>query len=514
VRAFAQAAGMDAHIYSTDSFETSEALASCETLLRNREAVSAQLRARNEELQRSAGLSAELAEEVLAQGRTLRRAEVASPARVKLPSELRVLMQIRPEYADRPHGDHVQLAQTKRHLEAMGLTIEVSIEREPDLADYDLVHAFNLGHPEELQWMCLNAVQQGKPIALSTIYADLGEFKEWGQVSSWELPPPDKGLPQPRPAPSPDAIERRRLARLEQQRQAIVDWATVYLPNGQGEADQVHQNFGLDYSRTVIVPNGVMERFFEARPEPFVEKYGLRDFVLCAARVEERKNQLSLVAALRGTGIPLVIIGQPFTEEYRELCRRYADDNVVFLDAFEQQDLASAYAAAKVHALVSWYETPGISTLEAAAAGCKVVSTDRGTAREYLGELGWYCDPKDIASIREAVLQAYQAPRSPQLKEHIRANFTWRHAAEQTLAGYQLALSLHQRRNAGEQEELARAAARRHAEWLTRLAADRLEWAQQVQAEYDRVTSRLLYRWSVPFAHAGWKLLRKLGIKR
>jgi hypothetical protein len=469
---------------------------------------------RNEELQRAAALSAELAAEVLSQGRSLRRAAVAPGARIKPASELRVLMQIRPEYADRPHGDHVQLAQTKQHLEAMGVTIEVSIEREPDLASFDLVHAFNLGHPEELQWMCLNAVQQGKPIALSTIYADMNEFREWGQVSSWELPPPEQGLPQPRPAPLPDAIERRRLARLDQQRQAIVDWATVYLPNGQGEADQVHQNFGLDYSRTVIVPNGVMEHFFDARPEPFTEKYGLRDFVLCAARVEERKNQLSLIAALRETGIPLVILGQPLTDDYLALCRRYADENVVFLDAFEQQELAGAYAAAKVHALVSWYETPGISTLEAAAAGCNVVSTDRGTVREYLGNLGWYCDPKDIASIREAVLQAYLAPRPPQLKEHIHNNFTWRHAAEQTLKGYQLALSLQQGRSTREQEEIARAAARRHAEWLTRLAADRLEWAQQVQAEYDRVTSRLLYRWSVPFAQAGWKLLRKLGIKR
>ena len=35
--------------------------------------------------------------------------------------------------------------------------------------------------------------------------------------------------------------------------------------------------------------------------------------------------------------------------------------------------------------------------------GCPVVTTDRGSAREYLGEHAYYCDPADPASIRDAV---------------------------------------------------------------------------------------------------------------
>jgi glycosyltransferase involved in cell wall biosynthesis len=290
----------------------------------------------------------------------------------------------------------------------------------------------------------------------------------------------------------------------------------------------LHAAYGIDLSRTVVVPNAVDELFFEARPERFVERCGLRDFVLCAARVEKRKNQLALVAALRGTGIPLVIAGQANPEEYRELCRRYADESVIFLEMLSREELASACAAAKVHALVGWFETPGLSTLEAAAAGCNVVSTDRGLAREYLGEMAWYCDPRSIESIREAVAAAYHAPRSERLREHVRERYTWRRAAERTLEGYRLALALAESAGEAGRAEVAVEAARRHADFLARLAADReyearrmREWGEAVevelkrlQEEFERVTSRRLHRWSAAIARAGWRVLRTLGVKR
>ncbi len=407
------------------------------------------------------------------------------------------------------------------------MRMEVSGADAVDLSGYDLVHAFNLGRPEEPHHHCLEAAEQGRPVALSTVYWDFSEFWEWGDPDYWRLPPPEEGLPRPRPAPPPDAIEARRRARLDQQRRAAIECAAVYLPNGRGEADLLHDTYGMDPSRTVVVTNAVDEIFFEARPEPFVEKYGVRDFVLCAARVEKRKNQLALVAALRGAGIPLVIAGQPNPESYLDLCRRYADENITFLGSLPREELASAYAAAKVHALPGWFETPGLSTLEAAAAGCAIVSTDRGTAREYFGDLAWYCDPRSIESIREAVLAAYQAGPPKELKEHVRETCTWERAAESTLEGYRLALALSQKESAEERREAALRALRGQADYLAKLAADRgyearrmREWAEaadaelrRLQAEFGRLTSRRLHRWSSAAARAGWSILRALGVK-
>lgn len=526
VAEFARAAGLGEHACPAAEFEAERALASCERLLAEKAAVAGELAARRKEMQAAAGLPVELAKEILQRGRV--RAAASAAVKPRASGELRVLMQIRPDYRERPGGDTVQMEETRARLAELGARVEVSGEEAPDLSGYDLVHAFNLGRPEEPYRHCLNAAAQGKPVALSTVYWDFGEFWEWGDPDYWELPRPGEGAPEPRAAPPPDPVEARRRARLDQQRLAAIELSSVYLPNGEGEAEALNAAYGMDLSRTVVVPNAVDEVFFEARPEAFARKHGLREFVLCAARVEKRKNQLALVAALRGTGIPLVIVGQANPEEYRELCRRYADETVLFLDAVPKEELASAYAAAKVHALPGWFETPGLSTLEAAAAGCNVVSTDRGLAREYLGEMAWYCDPRSADSIREAVKAAYAAPRSERLREHVRQRYTWERAAERTLEGYRLAVAIHEARSERARGETATEAMRRHADFLARLAADReyearrmREWGEEVerelerlQEEFGRVTSRRLHRWSAAAARAGWGILRALGVKR
>lgn len=523
---FAGSAGIGEHVHPIAEIEVEGIISSCQALLQDA-ALPAHLQAKRQELRERANLSAAIVSDLLSGG----PGEAARPAAApdqRPAGQIRVVMRIRPDYRERPGGDTVQMNQTKRCLERLGLKVEVSGEESLDLAACDLVHAFNLGRPEEPYRHCLQALEAGKPVALSTVYWDFSEFWEWGDPDYWELPPPDRGLPTPRPAPLPDPIEMRRRARLDEQRRAAIACATVYLPNGQGEADLLHQTYGMDLSRTVIVTNAVDDIFFSARPEPFIEKHGLRDFVLCAARVEKRKNQLLLVAALRGTGIPLVIIGQPNPEEYRDLCRRYADGNIVFLDPLPHEELASGYAAAKVHALPAWFETPGLSTLEAAAAGCNIVTTDRGTAREYLGDVAWYCDPPDVESIRTAVLAAYEAPRSGQLRELVRERHTWHRAAESTLDGYRLALALHARRDDRARCEEELDALRTQADLLAKLAADRgyeaeqmRAWGQaadaelkRLQAEFQRVTSRRLHRWSSAVARVGWGLLRALGVKR
>jgi hypothetical protein len=267
----------------------------------------------------------------------------------------------------------------------------------------------------------------------------------------------------------------------------------------------------------------------------FVAKYGLRDFVLCVGRVEKKKNQLSLIAAVLPTGIPLVIVGQPNPEPYLELCRRYAGNNVHFIPSLSEEELASAYAAAKVHALTSWVELPGLTSIEAAAAGCNIVTTDRGSPPEYFADMAWYCDPARVDSIREAVVAAYGTPRTGKLRERIREHYTWKQAAERTREGYLLAVALHERRGDGQRQADDLRATREHADWLSRVVADREYeiqrlfarcqesegWARGVEKsladqrrEMAEITSRRLYRWSVSVAHAGWAILRALGIRQ
>src|SRR5262249_57230935 len=90
-----------------------------------------------------------------------------------------------------------------------------------------------------------------------------------------------------------------------------------------------------------------------------------------------------------------------------------------------QEELRSAYAAARVHALPSWMETCGLVTMEAAMAGASTVCSTAGYELEYYRDLTYYCDPADHRSISKAVVRAFDnydrdAGRRQQLQELIR----------------------------------------------------------------------------------------------
>jgi glycosyltransferase involved in cell wall biosynthesis len=162
------------------------------------------------------------------------------------------------------------------------------------------------------------------------------------------------------------------------------------------------------------------------------------------ARIEGRKNQLNLVRAMQGLPWPLVLAGKPAPNHlnFFEQVKREAGSNVHFPGQIDHALLPALYKAARVHVLVSWMETPGLSSLEAAAMGCDLVVTDRGDTNEYFGDFAHYCEPDSVESIRNAILEAYRKPADTRLREHVLDKFTWQRTAEKTLEGYRLSLGM------------------------------------------------------------------------
>ena len=157
--------------------------------------------------------------------------------------------------------------------------------------------------------------------------------------------------------------------------------------------------------------------------------------VICAARIEGIKNQLNLIKALNNTRYTLLLIGSPAPNQksYYEECRKTAANNIFFYNHVPQEILTGYYGAAKVHALPSWFETCGLSSLEAVAMGCNIAITDRGYTRDYFGNDAFYCDPESPESIFNAVDKAAKSDSPKQLQEKIIANYTWQKAAILTL---------------------------------------------------------------------------------
>ena len=107
---------------------------------------------------------------------------------------------------------------------------------------------------------------------------------------------------------------------------------------------------------------------------------------------------------------------------YFNLVKVNAPDNVKFYDFVSHDELARLYQRAKIHILPSWIETPGLSSLEAAAMGCTVVVTDRGDTEWYFGDQAYYVEPGNKLSIRRTIETALKTPID--LSVHVARNYT------------------------------------------------------------------------------------------
>lgn len=367
---------------------------------------------------------------------------------------MKVLFQSRSTLFTVPGGDTVQLMKTAESLRKLGITIDISTELEPSLEGYDLVHLFNLMRPQEVYVQAANAKRQGKRVALSTIYGLYTEYERKARpglagfisrnVPTWQVE---------RLKVAARAITNREIGRgsllvavLGYKRLCarVANIADVFLPNSGSEMGRVHADFPQSRTKPfVVVPNAVDEVVFD--PARVTVPESMKRFegcILSAARIEGRKCQLELVRAVKGLNVDLVLIGKPAPNHvsYYEEIKREASDRVHFVGQVDHEKLAQYYAAAKVHALVSWMETPGLSSLEAGAMGCNLVITDKGDTRDYFGDEAYYCDPESVDSINIAVQSALNAPPNTNLQARIRSEYTWSKAAEMTLKGYTLAM--------------------------------------------------------------------------
>jgi glycosyltransferase involved in cell wall biosynthesis len=217
----------------------------------------------------------------------------------------------------------------------------------------------------------------------------------------------------------------------------ILDSASIIMPNAQSEADAICKDFGEGLRKKMhVVPNAVDPGLRTMATDWFYKQSGLRDFVLCVGSIYSRKNQLSLVRALNRTKLDVVLVGPTPSKRYLRMCKKYCKGRLHITGPLRHPDVGAVYARAAVHVQPSWYETPGLSSLEAALLGCNVVCTSRGTARDYFGNLAHYCEPDNVSSILKAVLSAMSERHGESLHMLVATEFRWERAAERTWEAY------------------------------------------------------------------------------
>lgn len=222
----------------------------------------------------------------------------------------------------------------------------------------------------------------------------------------------------------------------------VLKSSDVILPNTQEELELLTKVFDIESKKCHVIPNGVEIEFKYGNQSLFKEKYGLDNFILFVGRIEKRKNVLTLIKAFVKSKLDthLVIIGKPIDSEYYTLCRKNANENIIFLPPIphDSELLKSAYKAAKVLALPSDCETPGLVALEGGISGTNIVITEIGGTKEYFDKYAWYVDPSNEDNIKNKLLEAYGTPKNNNLSKHIEENFTWNKVAEMTTKIYDL----------------------------------------------------------------------------
>ncbi|MFA6635566.1 MAG: glycosyltransferase [Candidatus Omnitrophota bacterium] len=346
---------------------------------------------------------------------------------------MRVLFYSYPSAFQNPGGGEVQLDKTMQYLRQAGVDVKKFDQWNDKLEDFDIFHVF--GSVKDCLGLVRTAKSKGVKIALSTIF--------WSDFR--------RAIKETRSFSDRAGLLVRQAAKsffpaFPSARRELMLASDILFPNGEGEADQLARYFAVDRNKLFVVPNGVDGRFRNASPDEFIKRYGIKDCVLYVARIEPRKNQLNFIRAMKSfSERPIVFIGAPVSdyEDYYGQCREEASKNMHFLGHVEHDStlLEAAYASCSVFALTSWFETPGLSALEAALSGANIVITDGGCAREYFGDMAIYTCPDDITSIRSSVREAHEAPKNHQLAEHVFANFTWDKVASKTIEGYEKILN-------------------------------------------------------------------------
>lgn len=326
---------------------------------------------------------------------------------------MKVLFQARPDFMKTPAGDTVQMVSTGQGLKSLGVEVHISTDPNLDLSPYDVVHIFNITRIKESYMFFLNAQKQKKKIVLSPIY--------------W---PPNAYFRREGASPNALAVWKH----MQPMRARLLSESTLLLPNSQIEMDILYQDF-LKIAPYQVVPNGFPDSFIGASPELFREQFPSipPEFVLCAARISSRKNQHWLAKISHKLGLSLVLLGPVNDQKYLESVTSFP--NVLHLGTLQGNLLASAYSAAMAHALPSWFETPGLSSIEAGACGTVVISTDQGSPKEYFQDMALYVHPMDDISLRTALEQSFNASPLP-LMQHIQNHYPWSKVSEMTLLAY------------------------------------------------------------------------------
>ncbi len=365
---------------------------------------------------------------------------------------MRVLMQIRADGEIVGGGDVQQMRETTAALAALGVEVVMEPALSAAYDEFDLVHLFNTTRINETWQQYRAARRAGRPVVVSTIWHSIAEMRRYFQ---WH-----HGVPV-FPIWTYSALREAYYARrsgfplatrsvwgYRRCQREVVAGADAVLPNSAAEMSFLETELEVRARRAFVIPNGFNVAQAVGNYDSAVPRRG----VVCAGRIEPRKNPCRVIAAfqqLNRLDMPIDFYGalnQGHAKYVAAFCRALVPGRIEYRGKVDSAALYRAFAGAEVAVLASYYETTGLVGLEALACGAKVVISDSPYTREYFRDAAFYCDPYSEDSIAQALRRALAAPRPP--RPAWLDDFTWDQAGRLTLEAYRAVIEGGARRTA------------------------------------------------------------------
>ncbi len=162
-------------------------------------------------------------------------------------------------------------------------------------------------------------------------------------------------------------------------------------------------------SKIEVIYQGCHKAFKEQQSEEFIqktrEKYSLPErFILNVGTIEERKNLLNVVKALKDTNIPLVVVGKK-TKYFRKV-EQFVQQHkirVQFLEGVSMDELATIYKLADIFVYPSFFEGFGIPVIEALFSKTVVITSNTSCLPEAGGPDSVYVYPENHLDIQSKI---------------------------------------------------------------------------------------------------------------
>lgn len=372
---------------------------------------------------------------------------------------MKILMQGKVDLFESGGGDKIQIENTAKELQKLGVDVEIKPGFTVNYNDYDLIHLFQLDWTPETYLYAKKAKLANKPIVLSPIHHSLEELKKFDDLYVFDFRRFSKLLFK-------DQFKRDTLKNvyksffnakriyptfvsillgLKKMQIETLKMADIVLVQTNLEANDLQQTYKVPISFEKI-PNGVGSPFLNFdKNEKNESPLNISNYIVCVGRIEARKNQLTIIEAVEAfrkvhnEDVNLVFVGKQSTAKHPEYVYRFnrlvkKHSWVHHVGEINYENMPTVYKNAKIGVSASWFETTGLTSLEALFCGTNAVAAGK-RAHEYLGAHVSYCQPDNVKSIEKAIATQFYAPK-PEITDKMLSEYTWENAAKKTLAVY------------------------------------------------------------------------------